>query len=103
MRSFSALARIFGERLSPMNPRLILLIATVLPGGGHVAMGQFRRALGFVLFMLVLGGLTTQFAAPTVSFVGRHAAGFFVYALSIIDAYRRAAMRSITLRMQIRA
>ncbi|HEX3847100.1 MAG TPA: hypothetical protein VHV81_06930 [Steroidobacteraceae bacterium] len=75
-----------------IRPKIILAIAIILPGGGHAALGRYRRALGFIAFMLVLGWITAQLAAPTVSFVGRHAGGFFVYALSITDAYRIAAV-----------
>ena len=78
----------------------MLVLAIVLPGAGHVAMGRVRRALGFIFFMLVLGWITSHFAAPTVSFVGRHAAGFFVYAVSITDAYRLAAMSALLPRAQ---
>lgn len=77
--------------MRPINPKLILLLAICIPGAGHLALGLTRRAMGFVFFMLVLGWLTSHFAAPGVSFVGRHAGGFFVYALSITDAYRLAA------------
>jgi hypothetical protein len=77
-----------------VNPRLILMLAIVLPGSGHVALGRVRRATQFLFFMLVLGWLTGHFASPAASFVGRHAGGFFVYALSITDAYRLAAMRA---------
>jgi len=81
--------------MPPAHPKLILLLAILLPGAGHVALRQFRRAIGFIFFMLVLGWLTSRLAAPTASFVGRHAAGFFVYALSITDAYRFAAIAAI--------
>lgn len=64
----------------------MLLLAILLPGAGHVAIGRNRRALEFLLFMLVFGWLTAHFADSTVSFIARHAAGFFVYALSIPDA-----------------
>ncbi|HLW24653.1 MAG TPA: hypothetical protein VKT22_09870 [Steroidobacteraceae bacterium] len=73
-----------------MHPRLILLLALVLPGAGHLVLGEVRRAFGFVVFMLLLGWLTSHLAPPGASFVGRHAGGFFVYALSLTDAYRRA-------------
>jgi hypothetical protein len=84
--------RLAGPR-RPVNPRLVLLVAIALPAGGHVVLGQVHRALQYLFFMLVLGWLTACIAQPTVSVVGRHAAGFFVYALSITDAYRVAARR----------
>jgi hypothetical protein len=83
--------------LRSANPKVVLILAILLPGAGHLVQGELRRALGFIFFMLVLGWLTAQLAAPTVTFVGRHAGGFFVYALSITDAYRSAALaRAVT-------
>jgi len=82
--------------MRPVHPRLILLLAIILPGSGHVALGRVPRALGFIFFMLVLGWLSARFAAAGASFVGRHAGGFFVYALSITDAYRIAALRAVS-------
>jgi hypothetical protein len=73
------------------HPKLVLTLALVLPGAGHVALGRWQRGAGFLFFMLLLGWITAQFARPEVSFVGRHAAGFFVYAMSVLDAYRMAA------------
>jgi len=73
-------------------PGLVLLLAILLPGAGHVAIGETRRALTFVCFMLALGWITTRLAPPAASFIGRHAGGFFVYALSVTDAYRLAAL-----------
>lgn len=77
------------------RPRVVLLLAIVLPGAGHVALGDLRRAAGFLFFILVGAWLTSQLAPPTASFVGRHAGGFFVYALSLPDAYRRALVASV--------
>lgn len=77
----------------PPNPLLVLGAAIVLPSAGHVLLRLPMRGLQFLFFMVVLGWITTKFAAPDVSFVGRHAGGFLVYALSIIDAYRIARIR----------
>lgn len=79
-------------RATPPDPRLVLLIATALPGVGHVLTGRAARGLGFACFALVGGWLTSKFADPDASMIGRHAAGFFVWALSIPDAYRGARM-----------
>ena len=73
-----------------VNPYLVLLLAVLLPGVGHVAIGQAQRGLGFAFAAVLFALLTYQFASPDVSFVGRHAGGFLVWALSIPDAYRRA-------------
>ncbi|GLK66398.1 hypothetical protein [Hansschlegelia plantiphila] len=77
---------------SPPDPRLVLLIAMALPGMGHVMIGRAARGLGFALFALVLGWLTTKFAAPDAGVIGRHAGGFLVWAISLPDAYRSARM-----------
>ena len=77
----------------PPHPLAVLAAAIVLPGTGHLWLGLATRALTFIFFIIVFGWLTTRFAKPDVSFVGRHAGGFFVYALSIMDAYRIARRR----------
>lgn len=78
------------------RPLAILGAAAVLPGSGHVWLGLVQRGLTFLFFMLVLGWVTTRVAPPDASFVGRHAGGFFVYALSVLDAYRIARIRRET-------
>ena len=74
----------------PLHPYVVLLLAILLPGVGHVAIGQPQRGLVFAFFTLALAILTSLAASPDTSFVGRHAGGFFVWALSIPDAYGRA-------------
>lgn len=73
----------------PLSPYLVLALA-ILPGVGHVAIGQPQRGLVFAFFTLFFALLTYLISAPDQSFVARHAAGIFVWALSIPDAYRRA-------------
>ena len=51
------------------------------------------RGLQFLFFMVVLGWITTKIAPHDASFVGRHAGGFLIYALSILDAYKIARVR----------
>jgi len=74
----------------PLNPYLVLVLAILLPGAGHVAVGQPQRGFGFAFFTLFFGVLTTLVSTPEQSFIGQHAGGFFVWALSIPDAYRQA-------------
>jgi hypothetical protein len=74
----------------PVHPYVVLLLAILLPGVGHVAIGQPQRGLVFAFFTLALAILTSLVSNPEASFVGRYAGGFFVWALSIPDAYRRA-------------
>ncbi|AGK58823.1 hypothetical protein HYPDE_35758 [Hyphomicrobium denitrificans 1NES1] len=74
----------------PINPYLVLALAIVLPGMGHVAIGQQQRGFMFAMFTLLLALLTWQIAPPDRSMIGRSALGLFVWALSIPDAYRLA-------------
>ena len=78
----------------PMNPYLVLLLAIILPGAGHVAVGEARRGLAFALFVVLFSVLTYMTTTPDHSFIGRHAGGLFVWALSIPDAYRRARINA---------
>lgn len=72
------------------TPLLVLGLAAVLPGVGHVAIGRPFRGLMFVFYILLLGIITVHIADPSRSFLGRYAGGIFVYAISIMDAYRLA-------------
>ncbi len=76
----------------PVNPYLVLALS-VFPGCGHVMLGLAGRGLQFVFFMVILAWVTTKFAAPDASFIGRHAGGILIYALSMLDAYRIARIR----------
>ena len=78
--------------MTPLDPRIALVVAALLPGVGHVLAGRPARGLGFALFTLVGGWLTAKFAAPDASLIGRHAGGAFVWALSLPDAYRGARL-----------
>ncbi len=78
-----------------INPYLVLALAVVLPGAGHVAVRDPRRGLAFAFFVVLFSMFTYMTTTPDQSFVGRHAGGLFVWALSIPDAYRRARMRTV--------
>ncbi|MFV0299758.1 MAG: hypothetical protein ACK5IP_02555 [Paracoccus sp. (in: a-proteobacteria)] len=78
----------------PVNPRLVLAAALVLPGTGQVLNRQPVRGLMFLFFILLLGGYTLKTAAPEVSIIGKLSGGIFVYAMSIFDAYKQARIRS---------
>lgn len=82
----------------PLNPYIVLALAIVLPGAGHVALGLQNRGLGFAFFALLLAMLSWHTTTPEHSFIGRAAGGLFVWALSIPDAYRVARLRYETWR-----
>jgi hypothetical protein len=82
----------------PINPYLVLALATVLPGAGHVAVRDATRGLAFAFFVVFFSVVTYMTTPPDRSFLGRHAGGLFVWALSIPDAYRRARVRTVMAR-----
>ena len=77
----------------PIHPGLVLLAAVLLPGFGHTLCGFRYRGLAMQMFMIVLGLITWHLTTPQQSLVGRLAGGFFIYAISIMDAYRLAKLR----------
>ncbi len=77
----------------PLNPRLVLAVAMLLPGVGQVLNRQPVRGLIFVCFAILLGAFTLKTAAPEVSFVGKMAGGLFVWAMAVLDAYKTARIR----------
>jgi hypothetical protein len=82
----------------PMHPYMVLASAILMPGAGHVAVGQPQRGFGFAFFALLLALVSWHTTTPEHSFVGRSAAGLFVWALSIPDAYRIARLKYETWR-----
>jgi hypothetical protein len=82
----------------PIHPYMVLALAIVLPGAGHVAVGQPQRGFGFAFFSLLLALVTWHTTTPDHSFIGRSAAGLFVWALSIPDAYGIARLKYETWR-----
>jgi hypothetical protein len=77
------------------RPLLVLGVAAVLPGMGQVLNRTPVRGLVFVFYMVLLGTITYKLTTEEHSFVGRYAGGLFIYAISVLDAYRWAAHRSI--------
>jgi hypothetical protein len=77
----------------PLNPYVVLALAILLPGVGHVAVGMPSRGLVFVFFMLLFGYITVHLTTQDQSLVGRFAGGLFIYAISITDAYKWARLR----------
>lgn len=78
---------------TPIHPYWVLLAAILLPGSGHVLAGVPRRGMTMQLFMISLGWITWHMTTPHQSLVGRLAGGLFIYAMSVLDAYRIARLR----------
>ena len=78
---------------APWNPYVVLALALLAPGAGHVALVQPQRGFGFAFFSLLLALVSWHTTTADHSFIGRSAAGLFVWAISIPDAYRLARIR----------
>jgi hypothetical protein len=81
------------EVKGPLSPYLVLAVAIFLPGVGQVLNNTPKRGLVMVLFMLVGAWICFKTTTPEHSFLGRYAGGWFVYAISIFDAYKWARVR----------
>ena len=77
----------------PLHPYLVLAIAILLPGVGQVANNTPQRGFLMVFSILSLGWISYHLTGPDHSFAGRYAGGLFVYAMSVLDAYRWARYR----------
>ena len=80
---------------APLNPYLVLAIAAVLPGMGHVVSGAVRRGMMLQLFMIAGAFVTWHLATAGASLAGKLAGGLFVYAMSLPEAYRLARLRAL--------
>ena len=67
---------------------ILLFVASLIPGAGHVWLGQAPRGLMFIFFMTILGWISTKIMPESASFIGRHIGGVFIWSMSVIDAYR---------------
>jgi hypothetical protein len=77
----------------PMHPYRVLLVAILLPGVGQVVNNNPPRGLMMVFSILALGWISYHLTTPEQSLAGRYAGGLFVYAISVLDAYRWARYR----------
>ena len=80
----------------PRNPYLVLLASLVVPGAGHVLMGQAQRGLTFLFFTVILGWASVKVMPEYMSFFSRHVGGVFIYGISVLDAYRIARIKFTT-------
>jgi hypothetical protein len=81
------------EGKKPLHPKLVLLMALVLPGMGQVINHAPTRGLVFVFYVILLAIVTYNLTTPDHSAIGRYSGGIFVYMLSVLDAYRWALRR----------
>ncbi len=81
--------------LAEPNPYFVLAVAVILPGMGHVLVGQPKRGFTMQMFMILMAMITWHLTTPAQSLVGRLAGGLFVYAVSIPEAYRLAKLRLV--------
>jgi hypothetical protein len=77
----------------PTNPYAILAASLILPGSGHVWLGNAPRGLMFLFFTIVLGWVSARLMPDHVTFIGRYIGGIFIYGLSALDAYKIARIR----------
>lgn len=82
-----------GRTHRTVHPKLVLLSAIVLPGSGQVINAQPMRGLTMLFFMLLFAMICHHLTTPEHSLLGRYAGGWFVYAISVMDAYQWAHRR----------
>jgi hypothetical protein len=81
------------SRATPLHPYWALASAIVLPGSGYIWIQEPVRGITMQLFMTTLGWITWHMTTSEQSLVGRLAGGLFIYAVSVVDAYRIAGLR----------
>ena len=82
------------RREKPAIPLIVLIVSIILQGAGQVVNCQPVRGVIFWFFILLPRAYTLKTAAPDVSNVGKLAGGLFVYAVSLLDAYEHARIRT---------
>lgn len=82
------------EPRRPRNPYLVLAVAIILPGAGQVLNNTPVRGLIMVFCMIAGAWVCYQTTTPEHSVLGRYAGGWFIYAVSILDAYKFARYRT---------
>jgi hypothetical protein len=68
----------------------LVLVASLIPGAGHVLLGQAQRGLVFLFFIIILGWVSLRIMPVDKSFFTRHAGGIFLWGISVLDAYKIA-------------
>ena len=77
----------------PLHPYWVLAVAVLLPGVGQVLNNTPARGMMMVFFILSLGWITYHLTTPEHSLAGRYAGALFIYAVSVLDAYKWARVR----------
>jgi len=75
------------------HPYLVLVLAITLPCSGQVLNNTPGRGLLMLFFIIMMGMVSFYTTTPEHSVLGRFAGGIFIYAISIMDAYRWARYR----------
>lgn len=75
------------------HPYKILAASLIVPGAGHVWLGQAQRGLMFLFFTIILGWVSAKLMPESATFIGRHIGGVFIYGVAALDAYRTARTR----------
>jgi hypothetical protein len=78
----------------PLDAKLVLLVAIILPGMGQVINNAPKRGFFMVCFMIILGLITFNLAQAHISMIGKLSGGIFIYAISVLDAYYWAKYRT---------
>lgn len=86
----------------PINPRLVLLAAVLLPASGQVLVGQAHRGLTYLFFIIVFGWVGNRLM-PDGSFFLRHAGSILIYGFAVIEAYRKARFDALRHEQSIKA
>jgi hypothetical protein len=73
---------------------LILLLALLVPGSGHVFLGRPSRGLVMLFWMVIFGYVTFRLAPPQAGFIGKISGGAAVWALSVVDVARMLGAKS---------
>jgi hypothetical protein len=85
----------------PPHPYRVLLTAILLPGFGHVVGGFPQRGLILQAFMILMAWITWHATPPERDLIGRLSGGIFIYAVSIMDAYRLSQLRYAAYRRSV--
>ena len=76
-----------------MNAWLILILAAVIPGSGHVILGRPMRGLVFVFWIVIFGYVTYHLSGTHISLIGRLSGGIAVWTVSILEVNKMLRRR----------